>query len=208
MKFQVVISSILVSLIVLVSSSAIAATDTAGTVVENTTNRVIERLNLEREQLNTYPERIYELVNELIIPHFDFTNMSRLVLGNAWKSANDGQRTAFLEQFRTLLVRTYATALKEYSNNKIVYYPEETKPDSRIVLVRTEVMDAINQSSIAIDYRMIESDSKWKVVDVTVDGVSLVSTYRGSFASEIRKSGLDTLVAKLSERNEKSSEAQ
>jgi phospholipid transport system substrate-binding protein len=204
MDFRAVISSILVSAFVLVSSSAVAATDTAGDVVKNTTNNVIERLNIERDQLDAYPDRIYGLINELVIPHFDFTNMSRLVLGGAWNSATESQRAAFQVQFKTLLVRTYATALKEYSDNKIEFYPEESKEGSRIVLVRTEVMDAVNQSSIPIHYRMLSTNDVWKVVDVTVGGVSLVSTYRGSFASEIRKSGLDSLVSKLIERNVKS----
>ncbi|MGY8813104.1 MAG: MlaC/ttg2D family ABC transporter substrate-binding protein [Gammaproteobacteria bacterium] len=204
MDFRAVISSILVSAFVLVSSSAVAATDTAGDVVKNTTNNVIERLNIERDQLDAYPDRIYGLINELVIPHFDFTNMSRLVLGGAWNSATESQRAAFQVQFKTLLVRTYATALKEYSDNKIEFYPEESKEGSRIVLVRTEVMDAVNQSSVPIHYRMLSTNDVWKVVDVTVGGVSLVSTYRGSFASEIRKSGLNSLVSNLIERNVKS----
>ncbi|MGK0298988.1 MAG: phospholipid transport system substrate-binding protein [Gammaproteobacteria bacterium] len=205
MDFRAVISSIFVSAIFLVTSSAFAATDTAGDVVKNTTNHVIERLNQERDQLDAYPDRIYGLINELVIPHFDFKNMSRLVLGGAWNSATESQRAAFQDQFKTLLVRTYVTALKEYSDNEIEFYPEEAKPGSRIVLVRTEVMDAVNQSSIPIHYRMLNTNDVWKVVDVTVGGVSLVSTYRGSFASEIRKSGLDSLVSKLVERNVKSS---
>jgi phospholipid transport system substrate-binding protein len=203
MDFRAVITSILVSASVLVSSLAFAATDSAGDVVKNTTNHVIERLNLERDQLDAYPDRIYGLINKLVIPHFDFTNMSKLVLGRTWNSATDSQRAAFQEQFKTLLVRTYAMALKEYSDNKIEFYPEESKPGSRIVLVRTEVLDAINQSSIPIHYRMFNTNDVWKVVDVTFGGVSLVSTYRGSFASEIRKSGLDSLVSKLAEQNVK-----
>ena len=134
-----------------------------------------------------YPERIYGLVNELIIPHFDFQNMSRLVLGNAWKNATEYQQSVFLEQFKRLLVRTYATVLREYSDHKIVYHPEETKPNSKLVVMKTEVEGAINNNSIPIDYRMYNAGGSWKVIDVAIDGVSLVSTYRGSFASEIRK---------------------
>lgn len=208
MKFRAVISSILLVYITLVSIPSTAIADTAGEVVQTTASRVIDRLNLEREQLDAYPDRVYSLINELVIPHFDFTNMSRLVLGGSWSNATDDQRTAFLEQFKTLLVRTYATALKEYSNNEIIYHPEEATSNSKLVVVKTEVMDAINQSSVPIDYRMYSVDGEWKVVDVAVDGVSLVSTYRGSFASEIRKSGLDSLIAKLLDRNEKIGELQ
>lgn len=201
MKFRSVQTSLMLT-ILLLSGQAMAITDGAGDVVKTTASTVIDRLNAEREQLDAHPERIYQLINELVIPHFDFRNMSRLVLGSAWNDATDAQRVAFLEEFKTLLVRTYATALKEYSENEIEYYPEESKPGSRLVVVRTVVKDAVNNSSIPIDYRMLEQDGAWKVVDVAVDGVSLVSTYRGSFASEIRKSGLDALIAKLGQRNQ------
>ena len=204
MKSSAVISSVVLFVAFVVSTPSMVIAETAGEVVESTTTILIERLNSERVQLNMYPERIYGLVNELVIPHFDFRNMSRLVLGNAWKNATEDQQSAFLEQFKTLLVRTYATALREYSDNKIIYHPEETKPNSRLVVVKTEVQDAINNSSIPIDYRMYDSDGSWMVVDVAVDGISLVSTYRGSFASEIRKNGLDSLITKLVERNDDS----
>ena len=204
MKSNVVISSVVLIVALVMSTPSIVMAETAGEVVESTVTMVIERLKSEREQLNTYPERIYGLINELVIPHFDFRNMSRLVLGNAWKNATDEQRSAFLEQFKTLLVRTYATVLREYTDNKIIYHPEESKPNSKLVVVKTEVQDAINNSSIPIDYRMYDSDGSWMVVDVAVDGVSLVSTYRGSFASEIRKSGLDSLITKLVKRNDDS----
>jgi phospholipid transport system substrate-binding protein len=208
MRFRAVIFSILVVVIAQLFSPVIARAETAGEIVKTTATRVIDRLNLEREQLDAHPERIYTLINELVIPHFDFTNMSRLVLGSAWTGATDGQRAAFLEQFKTLLVRTYATALKEYSDNKIVYHPEETTSNPKLVIVKTVVLDAVNKSSIPIDYRMYSVNEQWKVVDVAVDGVSLVSTYRGSFASEIRKSDLDTLISKLVERNQKIGQAQ
>jgi len=208
MKFSVVMSSVVLSAVLVMSTPSTVMSETAGEVVESTTTRVIERLKSEREQLNAYPERIYGLISDLVIPHFDFRNMSRLVLGNAWKNATDDQRSAFLEQFKTLLVRTYVTALSEYSDNEIVYHPEESKPNSRLVVVKTEVKNAVNNSSISIDYRLYDSNGLWMVVDVSVDGVSLVSTYRGSFASEIRRSSLDSLIAKLIKRNKNSGGAQ
>jgi phospholipid transport system substrate-binding protein len=201
MKFRTVISSLLVSVFLFQSGISIATNHSAGQVVKTTASRVIERLKAEKAQLDTYPDRIYSLINEVVIPHFDFTSMSRLVLGNAWNNATENQKSAFLEQFKTLLVKTYATALREYSDNEIVYHPEETKPGSRLVVVKTEVKGVNNGNTVPIDYRMHNVEGEWMVVDVAVDGVSLVSTYRGSFASEIRKSGLDALIARLVERN-------
>jgi len=183
--------------------SSHAVNPTAGEIVKNTSTQVMERLRLEQEELKSNPDRIYSFVNQLVIPHFDFYNMSRWVLGNSWRRASEQQQQVFIEQFRTLLVRTYAKALLEYSAEEIQYYPEQVNPKSNIVVVKTEFKDTSGANLVPIHYRMHMIDGAWKVVDVSVDGISLVSTYRGSFASEIRKNGLDSLIAKLEDRNEK-----
>ena len=179
---------------------ALAGTSTAGEIVKTTADQVIARLKSDREELNVHPELIYDLVDELIIPHFDFTSMSKWVLGQNWRTANDTQQEQFVDQFRTLLVRTYAKALLEYSDNEIKYFPVLSNPDSNLVVVKTEVAQPTS-SAIPINYSMHISGGEWKVVDVAIDGVSLVSTYRGSFASEIRKNGMDALITKLIDKN-------
>lgn len=179
-----------------------AVSQDATEVVKSTSQEVLERLEAEKAKLEENPGRIYELINKLVVPRFDFTSMSRWVLGrDSWKSASEEQRQAFINEFRTLLVRTYAKALLEYSEEEIKYYPAQGNPDSNLVVVKTEVRQ--QSGVIPIHYRMHLRDEEWKVVDVAVDGVSLVSTYRGSFASEIRKNGLDSLIAKIEERNKK-----
>jgi phospholipid transport system substrate-binding protein len=115
MKFRVVIVTATLSVLMAMAIPTFAINHSASEVVKNTATTVIDRLVLEREQLDAHPDRLYGLINELVIPHFDFRNMSRLVLGRAWNEATDEQRKSFLEQFKTLLVRTYANALKEYS---------------------------------------------------------------------------------------------
>jgi phospholipid transport system substrate-binding protein len=172
-------------------------------IVRDTTTRVVDRLVAEKAQLDAHPERIYELIHELVIPHFDFASMSKWVLGKNWRDASESQRGAFVSQFQTLLVRTYAKALLEYSEEEIKFLPSETSPESNLIVVKTEVDQPGGTMPIPIHYRMHVSGGEWKVVDVSVDGVSLVSTYRGSFASEIQKGGLDALIAKLTERNQK-----
>ena len=202
-KIHNVISAMLLCLAILaVVARPVVAAEGAADVVKNTSTRVLERLHAEKAQLEVSPGKIYELIYELVIPHFDFYSMSRFVLGAAWKSATEQQQKDFVEQFKTLLVRTYTNALKQYSENEIVYHPEQTSEGSSLVLVRTEVKGAKGAGSIPIQYRMHSVDGAWKVVDVSVDGVSLVSTYRGSFASEIRSSGLDNLITRLVERNQ------
>jgi len=182
--------------------TAWAGAQTAEEIVKTTADQVIARLKAEREELKVKPELIYGLVDELIIPHFDFTNMSRWVLGQNWRQATAAQQESFTTQFRTLLVRTYAKALLEYSDNEITYYPVQSNPDSKLVVVKTDVAQT-GASKIPINYSMHIKDGEWKVVDVAINGISLVSTYRGSFATEIRTNGLDSLINQLIDKNNK-----
>ncbi len=201
MMYRAVLTIMIVTGFAFQSSHAVSPT--AGEVVKNTSTQVIERLRSEEEELKSNPDRIYSYINQLVIPHFDFYNMSRWVLGNSWRRATEQQQQVFIKQFRTLLVRTYAKALLEYSDEEIRYYPEQVSPKSNTVVVKSEVKDSSSANTVPIHYRMHVIDGAWKVVDVSVDGISLVSTYRGSFASEIRENGLDSLIAKLEDRNGK-----
>lgn len=178
-----------------------AITQSAGDVVKKTANEVIDRLTAQRAELDEHPERIYDLIHEVVIPHFDFLSMSKWVLGKKnWGSASEVQRNSFVDEFRTLLVRTYAKALLEYSDESIIYHDTENNPESNIAVVKTEIQQS-GANNVPINYSMHVTGGEWKVIDVAVDGVSLVRTYRGSFASEIRKNGMDALILKLSQRN-------
>jgi phospholipid transport system substrate-binding protein len=178
-----------------------AKAQSAQEVVMTTADQVLARLVAERADIEANPGKLYSLINELVIPHFDFLSMSKWVLGKtSWRSASEGQREQFVNEFRILLVRTYAKALLEYSDEEIVYKPVETNPESNIVTVETQVKQS-GGNLVPIDYRMHTSGGEWKVVDIVVDGISLVATYRGSFAAEIRKNGIDSLITKLTERN-------
>jgi phospholipid transport system substrate-binding protein len=144
--------------------------------------------------------QIYGLVNQIVLPNFDFELMSRWVLGRAWQQATPEQRRRFTEEFRTLLVRTYAKALLEYANEDIRVLPQPGAVDGSEATVKTEVRLKAGQP-IQINYSMHFNPEGWKVYDVTVDGVSLVTNYRGTFASQIRASGLDAVIADLQQRN-------
>ena len=179
-----------------------ADTPTAEEIVRSTADQVIARLKADREELNARPELIYNLVDELIIPHFDFTSMSKWVLGQNWRKATPAQQESFTTQFRTLLVRTYAKALLEYSDNEITYYPVQDNPESNLLVVKTDVAQT-GSTKIPINYSLHIKEGEWKVVDVAINGISLVSTYRGSFASQIRTNGLDSLINQLIDKNNK-----
>ena len=169
-------------------------------VVKVTADGVISHIENNRSVLEKNPGKIYEMVDQLIIPRFDFVSMSKWVLGKHWKSASETQRAEFITQFKELLVRTYARALLEYSGQKIKYYPPEQNPNSNLAIVKTELTSS-SSAQLPILYRMHQKNEEWKVVDVAVDGVSLVTTYRGSFATQIKKNGFDSLLNELSKKN-------
>ena len=169
-------------------------------VVKVTADGVISHIENNRSVLEKNPGKIYEMVDQLIIPRFDFISMSKWVLGKHWKQASEAQRSEFITQFKALLVRTYARALLEYSGQEIKYFPVEQNPESNLAVVRTELTSK-SSAQLPILYRMHQKNEEWKVVDVSVDGVSLVTTYRGSFATQIKKNGFDSLLNELSKKN-------
>lgn len=169
-------------------------------VVQETTDRMLAILKAQRDELRAKPERIYPLVDTIILPHFDFTRMARWVLGKHWREATDAQKARFIEEFRNLLVRTYATALLEYADQTVNVLPLRGAPGATEVSVRTEVRQP-GAPPIPIQYSMSAEDGAWKVYDVTIDGISLVASYRSTFANEIARGGMDHVIAMLEQRN-------
>lgn len=171
-------------------------------LVQRTAEEMLAKLRVEKQVIEQHPERIYELVNQIVLPHFDFERMSSWVLGKHWRTATPAQKERFMTQFRTLLVRTYAKSLSEYTDSKISYLPMRPSPQEDQAKVRTEV-DQPGGFPIPIDYELHRQGDQWKVIDVTIDGVSLVTNYRSTFASQIRQDGLDKLITVLAERNQR-----
>lgn len=169
-------------------------------VVQDTSTRMLDALRKNRAMIDREPGRLYDLVDQIVLPNFDFELMSRWVLGRAWQQATPEQRRRFTEEFRTLLVRTYAKALLEYSDEEIRVLPQPAMADGNETTVRTEVKPKTGQP-IPINYSMHLGNDVWRVYDVTVEGVSLVTNYRSTFASQIRNNGLDALIADLRQRN-------
>jgi phospholipid transport system substrate-binding protein len=170
------------------------------TLVEETANLMLSKLKEEKDVIAAQPNRIYELVDQIVIPHFDFEYMSQLVLAKYWRRATPKQRQAFTEEFKQLLVRTYATSLNEYTDQKLTYLPYRESSNREEALVKSEV-DQPGGFPIPINYRLHEKGGEWKVFDVVIDGVSLVTNYRTSFANEIRSGDLDSLIKTLADRN-------
>jgi phospholipid transport system substrate-binding protein len=144
------------------------------------------------------------LIEEKIVPHFNFTRMARIAMARNWRSATPEQQKAIAAEFKTLLVRTYSTALVNYKDQKIDYKPLRAKPEDDEVTVKSEVKPSGSTQPVDIDYEMEKTPIGWKVYDVKVGGVSLVTTYRDTFASEVRERGIDGLIKSLAAKNRES----
>jgi phospholipid transport system substrate-binding protein len=175
--------------------------DMASALVKDTTDRMLEVLEQRHAEIDARPEIIYDLVNEIVVPNFDFERITQYAMGRFWRQAGAEQRQVLVEEFRRLLVRTYAKALLNYTGQKIRILP--LRPGSREgqVRVHTEVNEP-GGPTVPIDYQMYLKAGAWKVYDVIIDGVSLVSNYRGSFATEIRRGGIAGLIQALKNRNQ------
>ncbi|MET0102101.1 MAG: ABC transporter substrate-binding protein [Sedimenticola sp.] len=171
-------------------------------VVRETSNLMLAEVASRKEELDEFPGRIYGLVDQIVLPKFDFIRMSRLVLGKYWRRATDEEKASFIAAFRELLVRTYATALLNYSDQEIKYLPSRMVEGAEEVVVNTEVSEP-GAPAVPINYNLYKDGEDWLVFDVVIDGVSLVSNYRTSFASQIRRYKLAGLIKKLEQRNKR-----
>lgn len=176
------------------------APDMASALVRDTAERMLKVLEKRRSELETTPGLIYALVNEIVAPNFDFERITRYAMGRYWRNADAGQKASMVNEFRQMLVRTYAKALLNYSGQEILYLPLHPGRRAGEVTVHTEVREA-GGPRIPIDYRLYLKGGAWKVYDITIDGVSLVANYRSSFATEIRRNGIDGLIDTLRARN-------
>ncbi len=171
-------------------------------VIKNTTEQVLERVVRDKEVLKDNPGDMFRLVSDLIFPHFDFGVMSHFVMGKNWKELNDKKRQEFMDQFRKLLVRTYASALLEFSDQKISYVPDDGGVQAKTAKVLQKIETGAGEPML-ISYRLHNRNVDWKVFDVSVSGVSLVKTYRASFQSIANSEGIDGLISSLKKKNEK-----
>lgn len=169
-------------------------------LVRDVTDEVIGIIKQDKDIQAGNTKKTVALVEEKVLPHFDFTRMTALAMGINWRKATPDQQKVLVEQFRTLLVRTYSTALSAYRNQVIEYKPLRAQPNDGEVVVRSEVKQS-GAEPVSIDYSMAKSPAGWKVFDIAVGGVSLVTTYRDTFANEIRNAGVDGLIKSLTDKN-------
>jgi phospholipid transport system substrate-binding protein len=193
------ILSLVLSLIVIGPLPAMAATGPEQ-LIKETSDRVIDEIRTNAELFQEDPQSVYDLVNTVVLPHFDFVAMTDLALGRYKDDVSEQQRPEIVNEFRMLLVRTYSSALLEYTDEVLIYLPMEGTEAEGRVTVRTEIEQA-GGFPIPINYMLRNGDDGWKVFDISVDDVSLVTNYRSSFARAIKKNGVDGLIKTLRSRN-------
>lgn len=204
-QFKQIINALIASAL-LISSVAIAGEIEAPLdLLQRTSDDVIKVLKDKREAIKADPDLVYQIVDEYIIPHLDDVTLAKLALGKNWRKASNEQKIEFVDQFRTLLIRTYSKSLQEFSDQEINFFPVRMNADSVKVTVKSEVLQS-GGPSIPVDYRLRLKDNAWKVYDIKIDGVSLVTSYRGTFAQEMRKGGMTGLLKMLHEKNAKVAE--
>lgn len=170
------------------------------TLVEETAQEVLKIIKRDKDALSGNKEKILSLVKSKILPHFNFTRMTRLAMGKNWSKASLQQQQELEEAFRTLLVRTYYKALAVYSDHTIKVSPVKNMAGKTDTTVKTQVIPS-NGQAISINYSMGKTNNAWKVYDITVAGISLVINYRGTFNSKIRSGGVKGLLKALNKKN-------
>ena len=169
-------------------------------LVKEVTLEVVDMIARDKEIKSGNRAKLIEVIEAKVLPHFNFTAMTALAMGQSWRQATPEQRKQLIEEFRTLLVRTYASALAAYSEQKFEFRPLRSRPTDTDVTVNVRVLQPGAQP-IPIDYSMEKTASGWKAYDVVVGGVSLVANYRTEFNSIVRQQGVDALIDTLRAKN-------
>lgn len=186
--------------------SSVGAQEIAPDVlVRNVSNDVLDIVRKDKDIQSGNTRKAVELAEAKVLPHFNFERMTRLAVGKDWRQASPAQQKMLIDEFRALLVRTYSKALTEYRNQTIDFKPLKMQPADTDVLVRT-LVNQPGSKPVQIDYNLEKVDRAWKVYDISVAGISLVTNYRGSFAQEVSAGGIDGLITTLRTKN-KSGEA-
>jgi phospholipid transport system substrate-binding protein len=189
-------------LLFLLSQQAVMAVESnPQELIRKTADQVLSQIQLNSEQYQQDPTKLYALVDEVVLPHFDFVTMTELALGRYKNKISAEQKPLIINEFRVLLVRTYGKALLEYNDQEIIYLPTEGSLEGGDVTVKTEIAQE-GGFPIPLNYRLKASEEGWKVYDISVDDISLVTNYRSSFARQIKKNGIDGLIKTLRDRNQ------
>ena len=194
------IISLFLGLMMFACSAFAQAPVPADVFVKSVADDVLAIVKKDKDIQNGDQEKIFALAEDKIVPNFNFDHVCRLVLGKNYSKASKDQQEAFEREFRSLLIRTYASALSKYRNQTIEYKPLKDAADEKQVTVKTQIMQPGGQP-LAVDYSLEQVSDVWKVYDITIEGVSLVTNDRSQFSNEVRQGGMDGLIQKLADKN-------
>ncbi|MBI5920974.1 MAG: ABC transporter substrate-binding protein [Betaproteobacteria bacterium] len=173
-------------------------------LIKNVTRDVLEVVRKDRDIQKGNQKRAIELVEAKVVPYFNFVRMTGLALAKDWRSATQEQKKLLAHEFRALLVRTYSKSLSEYRDQAIEFRPLKMNPGDTQAKVRTLINQTGGAKPITLDYYLEKDGSRWKVIDIEVGGISLVTNYRDTFAGVVRNEGIDGLIATLQRKNRNS----
>lgn len=174
-------------------------------LLQTTSNQLILALQRNQATLKTKPQIVYGIVNQILLPHVDVMSMSSRALGrDAWLRASPIQKQAFAQQFVTLLVRTYSSALAQYTNEKVNFLPLRGDYNNQSRVQVNSIIVRESGPAINLSYRLMREDDQWMLYDFSVDGVSIIESFRSQFVGELQQSGLEGLIAKLAQHNNQS----
>lgn len=194
------------AMIVFAASAASADLSPPDVLVRNTSEEVLKAVAEDKELKNGNTTKLIELIETRVVPHFDVAKMTRLVIGKAWRQATSEQQKQLITEFQRLLVRSYGTAYSAYRHVKVDVKPLKLNGGEDDVIVKSQILMPGGAPPVAVDYAMNATPAGWKVYNVVVEGVSLVTTYRNDFAAQIDQSGIDGLIKNLQERNAKAAQ--
>lgn len=195
------IFSLILSLLLLIAPIASAAeVMPPDELIKDTVHDVLLIINQDKRDNDASQKKILEFIDARVLPHFNFERMTKLAVGRPWRSATPEQKAALIAEFRTLLVRTYTKAFTAYKNVSVDTKSVTIPAGATEVTIKT-VIRRPDAPVIPVNYEMEKTDSGWKAFDVTVEGISLVATHRGSFAEKVQQSGIDGLIKSLAELN-------
>ena len=186
--------------LILAVSPLFAQEEAPDVKIKKVTEDVLTIVRQDKDIQSGNTQKAIELVEARVLPHFNFQHMTALAMGRDWNKANADQKKRLTEEFKTLLVRTYSNALTSYKDQTIRYKPAKVQGGDTEVTVRTEIVQPGNKP-IALDYSLEKQSEGWKVYDVVVAGVSLVTNYRDTFNQEVRANGVDGLIDMLAKKN-------
>ena len=189
----------LAGLVMSVAAATALAQTTPDALIKQVSTEVIDTIKADKSLQSGDVSKIISLVDTKVMPHVNFQRMTASAVGRNWRTATPEQQKRLQEEFKTLLVRTYAGALTQVKDQTVQLKPMRAAAEDTEVVVRTEVKG--KGEPIQLDYRLEKADAGWKIYDVNVLGVWLVEQYRGQFSQDISSGGIDGLITKLTERN-------